>query len=59
LHHFLPHLFGDMTNRVGVVAASDRKDSTPRDTGRLLRCGISVRPMSGVGHQHALPQRKH
>ena len=29
--------------------ACDRKDSTPENGGRLLRCGISLRPMSAQG----------
>src|SRR5262249_16296640 len=31
--------------------ASVRNDSTPRYGRRLLRCGISIRPMSALGHK--------
>jgi hypothetical protein len=31
--------------------ASNRKDSTPRYGRRLLRCGISTRPITAVGHE--------
>ena len=32
------------------VAAFHRKDSTPRYGRRLPRCGISIQPMSQLGH---------
>jgi hypothetical protein len=35
---------------VGAVGASDQKDSTPQNGRRLLRCGISTRLMTAVGH---------
>src|SRR5262249_46218515 len=31
--------------------ASDKKDSTPQYVRRLLRCGISIRPMTAVGQK--------
>jgi hypothetical protein len=34
--------------------ASDRKDSTPPHRGRLLRCGISTRSKSAVGHERRI-----
>jgi hypothetical protein len=35
--------------RLGASRASDLKDSTPQYGGRLLRCGISIWPMSARG----------
>jgi hypothetical protein len=39
--------------------ASNRKDSTPPHRGRLLRCGISTRPMSLVGHSRPRRTKPH
>ena len=44
---------GLVLNRVRLLAASasDRKDSTARYGRRLPRCGISIGPMTAVGHE--------
>src|SRR5829696_1359940 len=41
-----------VSSRLDVASsASDREDSTPRYGRRLLRCGISTRLMTEVGHE--------
>src|SRR5262249_24462197 len=37
--------------------ASDKKDSTPQYVRRLLRCGISIRPMFALGRVSRAPTR--
>jgi len=39
---------------VGAVGASDREDSTSRDTGRRLCCKISVWLMPASGHKQTV-----
>ena len=49
-----PHLLGLLRAQPAVRPSSDRKDSTPRFGGRLLRCRISTQRKTAQGHSRPI-----